>query len=97
MGHLSAIHGEHQNRLETKLKRELGGQVLALLSDDRTEDILLNPKGALWVNPPPKAPSGLATSRHQWLPVPCAQSPHTSLVEVMQPKCRLRWRPTTTG
>src|SRR6516164_1841070 len=49
MGNLTVIHDEHQNRLETKLKRELGDQVLALLSDDRTEDILLNPDGALWV------------------------------------------------
>ena len=48
MGNLAAIHDEHQQRLETKLKRELGDQVLALLTDDRTEDILLNPDGSLW-------------------------------------------------
>jgi len=48
MGNLAVIHDEHQQRLETKLKRELGEQVLALLSDDRTEDVLLNPDGALW-------------------------------------------------
>jgi len=28
--------------------RELGDQILALLNDDRTEDILLNPDGWLW-------------------------------------------------
>jgi type IV secretion system protein VirB11 len=73
MGNLAVIHDEHQNRLETKLKRELGGQVLALLGDDRTEDILLNPDGALWVKrmgegfarlceiPPPQAASALST------------------------------------
>ena len=73
MGNLAVIHDEHQNRLETKLKRELGDQVLALLSDDRTEDILLNPDGALWVKriaegfvtlgeiPAPQASSALST------------------------------------
>jgi Flp pilus assembly CpaF family ATPase len=49
MGNLAVTHDEHQNRLETKLKRELGDQVLALLSDDQTEDMLLNADGALWV------------------------------------------------
>jgi Flp pilus assembly CpaF family ATPase len=48
MANLAVIHDEHQLRLETKLKRELGDQVLALLNDDRTEDILLNPDGSLW-------------------------------------------------
>ena len=33
---------EQHNRLEAKLKRELGDTVLELLSDDRTEDIVLN-------------------------------------------------------
>jgi type IV secretion system protein VirB11 len=73
MGNIAVIHDEHQNRLETKLKRELGDQVLALLSDDRTEDILLNPDGALWVKriaegfvrlgeiPAPQASSALST------------------------------------
>jgi type IV secretion system protein VirB11 len=73
MGNLAVIHDEHQHRLETKLKRELGDQVLALLSDDRTEDILLNPDGALWVKriaegfvrlgeiPAPQASSALST------------------------------------
>ncbi|MGI8962796.1 MAG: P-type conjugative transfer ATPase TrbB [Bryobacteraceae bacterium] len=49
MGNLAVIHEEHHVRLETKLRRELGDQVLSLLNDDRTEDILLNPDGSLWV------------------------------------------------
>jgi type IV secretion system protein TrbB len=48
MGNLAVVHDEHHCRLETKLKRELGDHVLARLNDDRTEDILLNPDGALW-------------------------------------------------
>ena len=43
------VPDEQYLRLETKLKRELGGSLLALLSEDRTEDILLNPDGSLWV------------------------------------------------
>lgn len=38
-----------QNRLEAKLKRELGDTILELLADDRTEDIVLNPNSDLWV------------------------------------------------
>ena len=49
MGNLAVIQDEHQQRLETKLKRELGDQILGSLRDDRTEDILLNPDGLLWV------------------------------------------------
>src|SRR5215831_19813681 len=49
MDRLTVIHGEHHFRLETKLRRELGDQVLASLADERTEDVLLNPDGALWV------------------------------------------------
>ena len=44
-----AVHDEQHQRLEVKLRRELGEQVLALLDDDRTEDILLNPDSSLWV------------------------------------------------
>jgi type IV secretion system protein VirB11 len=43
------IHDEQHYRLEVKLKRELGEQVLSLLADDRTEDVLLNPDSSLWV------------------------------------------------
>jgi type IV secretion system protein VirB11 len=49
MENLTVIHDEHQFRLETKLRRELGEQVLAPLADKRTEDVRLNPDGALWV------------------------------------------------
>jgi Flp pilus assembly CpaF family ATPase len=44
-----AIHDEQHSRLEVKLKRELGEQVLSLLADDRTEDVLLNPDSSLWL------------------------------------------------
>lgn len=43
------VPDEQHLRLETKLKRELGESLLTLLSEDRTEDILLNPDGSLWV------------------------------------------------
>jgi type IV secretion system protein VirB11 len=43
------IHDEQHQRLEVKLRRELGEQVLRLLEDNLTEDILLNPDGSLWV------------------------------------------------
>lgn len=49
MPNLAVVHDEHQNRLETKLRRELGDQILAFLTDESTEDILLNPDGCLWV------------------------------------------------
>ena len=73
MANLAVIHDEHQIRLETKLRRELGDQVLSLLNDDRMEDIPLNPDGALWVKrmsegfsrlcevPPAQAASALST------------------------------------
>ena len=40
---------EHQQRMQLKLTRELGEQILALLEDPRTEDILLNPDSSLWI------------------------------------------------
>lgn len=43
------IQDEQHQRLEVKLKRELGDQVLRVLDDNLTEDILLNPDGGLWV------------------------------------------------
>ncbi len=46
---ISVAHDEQHQRLETKLRRELGETVLAALADDRTEDILLNPDSSLWV------------------------------------------------
>ncbi len=39
---------EHEQRMELKLKRELGEHILALLDDPRTEDVLLNPDSSLW-------------------------------------------------
>ena len=75
--HSRAISGlgndEQHSRLEAKLKRELGDMVLELLSDDATEDIVLNPDSALWVKrmgegfrrvgsmPPAQAASALNT------------------------------------
>src|SRR3954452_18315584 len=71
---ISALGNDEQHsRLEAKLKRELGETVLELLSDDRTEDIVLNPDSALWVKrmgegfvrvgemPPAQAASALNT------------------------------------
>lgn len=47
--HLTRISDEQHQRLDVKLRRELGEQVLALLRDKHTEDIVLNPDSALWV------------------------------------------------
>jgi type IV secretion system protein VirB11 len=67
------IQDEHQHRLETKLRRELGEPVLSLLNDSHTEDIILNPDSSLWtkrfgcgfervsVIPPAQAASALST------------------------------------
>src|SRR6202041_3090888 len=49
MSTMPLIQDEQHQRLEVKLRRELGDQVLRLLDDNRTEDILLNPDGSLWV------------------------------------------------
>ncbi|MGA2602019.1 MAG: ATPase, T2SS/T4P/T4SS family [Bryobacteraceae bacterium] len=43
------VQNEQHQRLEVKLRRELGDQVLRLLDDSLTEDLLLNPDGSLWV------------------------------------------------
>src|SRR3984885_11503713 len=43
------IQDEQHQRLEVKLRRELGDQVLRLLDDSLTEDVLLNPNGSLGV------------------------------------------------
>jgi Flp pilus assembly CpaF family ATPase len=45
----TVIHDEQYQRLEVKLRRELGEAVLSLLEDDRTEDIVLNPDSSLWL------------------------------------------------
>jgi type IV secretion system protein VirB11 len=64
---------EQHTRLESKLRRELGEIILGLLSDDRTEDIVLNPDSILWAKrmgegfirvgemPPAQAASALNT------------------------------------
>src|SRR5712692_8113265 len=49
MSALAVVQDEQHQRLEVKLRRELGDQVLRLLDDNLTEDILLNPDGSLWV------------------------------------------------
>jgi len=45
----TVVRDEHQQRLEVKLKRELGEHVLALLGEPSTEDILLNPDSSVWI------------------------------------------------
>lgn len=40
---------DRNSRLDQKLRRELGDVVLRALTDERTEDICLNPDSALWV------------------------------------------------
>jgi type IV secretion system protein VirB11 len=66
-------HDEQHIRLDAKLKRELGENVLQLLADDATEDIVLNPDSTMWVKrmglgfqqagfmPPAQASSALNT------------------------------------
>src|SRR5580658_7512431 len=49
MSNPAPIQDEQHQRLEVKLRRELGDPVLRLLDDSLTEDILLNPNGSLWV------------------------------------------------
>lgn len=50
MGNFAVLHNDqtHQ-RLEVKLRRELGDLVMGLLLDERVEDVLLNPDSSLWV------------------------------------------------
>jgi Flp pilus assembly CpaF family ATPase len=69
----TAVQDEQRQRLESKLKRELGETVLSHLADDSTEDIVLNPDSSLWVKrigegflrigemPPAQAASALNT------------------------------------
>jgi type IV secretion system protein VirB11 len=45
----ATVQDEQHHRLEVKLRRELGDQVLRLLDDHLCEDIFLNPDGSLWV------------------------------------------------
>lgn len=48
-GRLVLESADHRARLDAKLRRELGDTVLSALDDSRTEDIVLNPDGRLWV------------------------------------------------
>ena len=43
------VQDEQHQRLEVKLRRELGEHVFRLLDDNLTEDLLVNPDGSLWV------------------------------------------------
>src|SRR4051794_39125715 len=40
---------DHRARLDAKLRRDFGESLLSALDDPRTEDIVLNPDGRLWV------------------------------------------------
>src|SRR4051794_13138480 len=48
-GRLVLESADHRARLDAKLRRELGETVLSALDDPRTEDVVLNPDGRLWV------------------------------------------------
>ena len=48
-GRLVLESADHRARLDAKLRRELGDAVLSALDDPRTEDIVLNPDGRLWL------------------------------------------------
>ncbi len=73
MASFAAVQDEQHQRLEAKLRRELGETVLSCLADARTEDIVLNPDSTLWVKqigegfarigemPPAQAASALNT------------------------------------
>ncbi len=43
------LHQEQQQRLQEKLRRELGPAVLAALEDADVTEVMLNPDGGLWV------------------------------------------------
>ncbi len=73
LAHTVVTSIDQQARLEAKLRRELGDLVLRALSDERTEDIVLNPDSRLWVKrqcegfecvgemPPAQAQSAMGT------------------------------------
>jgi type IV secretion system protein TrbB len=44
-----SARAETAQRINEKLKRELGPQILAWLADDEVIEVMLNPDGALWV------------------------------------------------
>jgi type IV secretion system protein VirB11 len=49
LAHAVVASIDQQARLDAKLRRELGEVVLRALTDERTEDIVLNPDSRLWV------------------------------------------------
>lgn len=49
MSAANSVTVEQEQRLEVKLRRELGEELLQFLDDTRMEDIVLNPDGSLWV------------------------------------------------
>ena len=49
MAELAIVQSEQSQRLEVKLRRELGETILSLLDDNGVEDIVLNPDATLWV------------------------------------------------
>ena len=53
LAHTVVTSIDQQARLEAKLRRELGDLVLRALSDERTEDIVLNPDSRANFNPAP--------------------------------------------
>ena len=45
----SELRDVRNHRLDTKLRRELGGQILNLLADESTEDIVVNADSSIWL------------------------------------------------
>lgn len=50
MAQAATNSAEQKIRLDEKVRREFGELVMGALADDRTEDVVLNPDGHLWVN-----------------------------------------------
>jgi chromatin segregation and condensation protein Rec8/ScpA/Scc1 (kleisin family) len=49
MSNFATVHkNETHQRLDVKLRRELGEVVVELLADENVEDVLLNPDSSLW-------------------------------------------------
>ena len=48
IANLPVVNEEHHHRLEVKLRRELGEDILRLLDNPQTEDIVLNPDSSVW-------------------------------------------------
>lgn len=48
---VAVIAVDRSTRVTEKIRRELGAPVLRFMEDERTEDIVRNPDGSLWVLP----------------------------------------------